>query len=207
MNKAAKEPEQRLRIEYMALSLLKEHEGNAKLHDLEELDGSVESFGFNDPIAINETTKTILEGHGRREYLAKRKEEGRQPPKGVVIDVKTMEWLVPVLRGVAFDTDEEAEAYLTAHNEIGKRAGYDNTRLVAIFDRLQRKKIDPTTLGFSRKDIEKRIRSTVTVAPRVDYQQQEEQFLILVDCKNEQAQAELLERLTAEGVECKAMMS
>ena len=53
----------KLKIEYMELSKIKPYENNAKKHtkkQIEEIKTSIEQFGFNDPIAIDENG-TIIE--------------------------------------------------------------------------------------------------------------------------------------------------
>ena len=57
----------KLEIEYIPTSELKPYEGNAKVHTSEQVQqimGSIETFGFNDPIAVWKKNE-IIEGHGR----------------------------------------------------------------------------------------------------------------------------------------------
>ena len=57
----------KLKIEMLPIEELHEYERNAKLHPQEQSDQSarsMEEFGFNDPIAIDENN-IIIEGHGR----------------------------------------------------------------------------------------------------------------------------------------------
>ncbi len=62
-----------LEIKYFRLSDISENNNNAKLHpdwQVEQIAKSIQQFGFNDPIAVNENMQ-IIEGHGR--YLACKK--------------------------------------------------------------------------------------------------------------------------------------
>ncbi|WP_373533120.1 ParB/Srx family N-terminal domain-containing protein [Vampirovibrio sp.] len=56
-----------LRVEALAVEQLIPHAGNAKLHPPEQvaqIAASIQAFGFNDPIAVDEKN-VIIEGHGR----------------------------------------------------------------------------------------------------------------------------------------------
>ena len=56
-----------MQIEKVKISDLLEYKNNAKEHpqwQIEQIVESIEKFGFNDPIAIDENN-TIIEGHGR----------------------------------------------------------------------------------------------------------------------------------------------
>lgn len=60
----------KLKIEYVSLDDINTYENNAKLHpaeQIEQIKKSIQEFGFNDPIAIDENN-VIIEGHGR--YIA-----------------------------------------------------------------------------------------------------------------------------------------
>lgn len=62
-----------LEIKEFNISDIVEYDNNAKLHpdwQVEQIAKSIQEFGFNDPIAINEDMQ-IIEGHGR--YLACKK--------------------------------------------------------------------------------------------------------------------------------------
>lgn len=56
-----------MQIEKVKIADLLEYKNNAKKHpqwQIEQIVESIEKFGFNDPIAIDENN-TIIEGHGR----------------------------------------------------------------------------------------------------------------------------------------------
>ena len=126
-------PERRdesIRIEYLPLSALLKAPRNPKDHDIRLLHDSFSRFGFVEPIAINETTGRLVAGHGRLEALQEAKAEGDLPPKR--IEVRDGDWFVPVLRGIAFDNDEEAEAYLVVSNQATTAGGWDEKALAEL---------------------------------------------------------------------------
>jgi hypothetical protein len=109
-------------IEYMPLSQVRGALRNPKDHDIGELHLSIERFGFADPPTINERTGRLVEGHGRVETLRQMKVAGEPEPR--YIRREGDEWMVPVVRGLSWQTDEEAEAYLIAHNRITEKGGW-----------------------------------------------------------------------------------
>lgn len=106
-------------IEYVALHEVQRWPRNPKDHDLETLDKSYARFGFVRPLLRDETTGKLVAGHGRLEQLEARQDSGEEPPERIRVDDDGV-WYVPVLRGVAFRDEHEAEAYLLADNRIGE---------------------------------------------------------------------------------------
>jgi ParB-like chromosome segregation protein Spo0J len=123
-----------VRIEYVALSKLERWPRNPKTHDLEQLDKSVERFGFVQPLLVDENTGKLIAGHGRLDTLLAMKAGGKPAPERV--QDKGGDWLVPVVRGVAFKDEREAEAYLIADNRLVEIGGWDEDVLKAILDDL-----------------------------------------------------------------------
>lgn len=61
----------KMKIEKINISEITEYENNAKLHpreQIEQIKKSIQEFGNNDPIAIDENN-VIIEGHGRYKAL------------------------------------------------------------------------------------------------------------------------------------------
>lgn len=117
-----------IRIEYIALEDLKRWPRNPKKHAEDNIKRSIERFGFNNPILIDERSGRLVAGHGRIDVLGQMKKSGKTPPKN--IKVKDGEWLVPVVRGVEFNSEAEAEAYLIADNSLTAMAGWDDAGLL-----------------------------------------------------------------------------
>lgn len=98
-----------LKIEKVRLADLVEYEANAKLHPEEQvrrIADSIESFGYNDPIAVDENN-VIIEGHGRKAAL------------------ELLGWEeVEVIRLEGL-TDQQRKAYILAHNKLNMETGFD----------------------------------------------------------------------------------
>lgn len=112
-----------IRVEYMPLGGLARANRNAKRHRLDELEGSMRRFGYTAPVLLNEGTGRLVFGHGRLDTLEARKAAGHAPPARVVD--RGDDWYVPVLRGVSFRDEREAEAYILADNRLVEIGGYD----------------------------------------------------------------------------------
>jgi len=141
MTKAKRTPEAvpeagALRVEYVPLADVVPANANPKQHDLEGLRSSMVRFGFGDPMALDERTGRLLEGHGRREALLAMLAEGAEPPRNVRSEGGA--WLVPVVRGFRTFDDAEAEAYLIAHNRLVERGGWDDKALLASLRRIEK---------------------------------------------------------------------
>ena len=148
---AVAEPEARdeMWIEWVPLHELATWPSNPKAHDHATLGESFARFGFIDPIIVDESSGKIVAGHGRRERLLEMHHEGLQVPGRVRVR-EDGEWLVPVLRGVRFTSEREAEAYLLANNQTVIRGGYDEGPLAEM---LQRHGENLSGLGWNQDEI------------------------------------------------------
>ena len=103
----------KLKFETVAIDELHAYENNAKLHpeeQIEQIIRSIEEFGFNDPIAVDEKGM-VVEGHGR------------------LIALKQMgETHVPIIR-LNHLTEEQKKAYILVHNQLTLNTGFDEELL------------------------------------------------------------------------------
>jgi hypothetical protein len=114
-------------IEYLPLAEVNRWPRNPKQHALDIIGESMERFGFTQPLLIDESTKRIVAGHGRLDTLQTMKDSGRPAPERIL--EKDGEWLIPVIRGISFKNEKEAEAYLLSDNQITILGGWDNELL------------------------------------------------------------------------------
>lgn len=121
---------EKLEIIYKNISEIKPYKHNAKLHPAEhiaQIAKSIQDFGFNDPIAVDEDG-VIIEGHGRLEAAKK-------------LGMDTIP--VIVLDGL---TDQQKKAYVLAHNQLTMNTGFD---LDVLADELERiTEFDMSDFGF-----------------------------------------------------------
>lgn len=155
VSKEPKEPVDagEMRVTFERLSELERWPRNPKKHDHEGVSDSMTRWGYTIPIAIDEGTKRIVAGHGRLETLQLRKSRGEDPPERVKVDPETGEWLVPVLRGIAFPNPEEAEAYLLADNRQTELGGYDDAILAEMLREHQEKAKGLIGVGWNEEQV------------------------------------------------------
>ena len=115
-------------VEYVNFKDIEKWPRNPKDHDLHEIRKSFYRFGFIKPVLVDEGTGQLVAGHGRLDTLKILKDGDKEAPKGVrILDDDT--WLVPVLRGVKFDSPDEAEAFLIADNRLSEIGGWNSDLL------------------------------------------------------------------------------
>ena len=140
-----------LRLEFVDLATLHRWPRNPKEHDLPAIRESFSRFGFVAPILVDEGTGRIVSGHGRLDALVALKAQGGARPGRIRVEGKR--WLVPVLRGVRFGTEGEAEAYLLADNQITILGGWRDADLAPLLDELHQAG-ELAGTGFSAKDLD-----------------------------------------------------
>lgn len=123
-----------LKIEYRSLSSLKVAIRNPKRHQIDLVRQSMNRFGYVAPMIMDDRTGRLVAGHGRLESLLKAKKESKEPPFRVRVEGD--DWYVPVIRGVNFKNDREAEAYLLADNQTTILGAWDDAELKQIIDEL-----------------------------------------------------------------------
>ncbi len=123
------EPSQ-VHIEYVPLGELRRWLRNPKSHHLGDIHESYNRFGYVAPMLLDERTGRLVAGHGRLDALQQRKASGKPAPERIA--TRDGQWLVPVIRGVSFTSDEEAEAYGIADNRLVEAGGWNDAALAQV---------------------------------------------------------------------------
>lgn len=119
-----------MKIEKIKVSDLKPYENNAKIHtheQVEQIKKSIQEFGFNDPIAVDENNM-IVEGHGR------------------LMAVKALGYTEVDCIRLDGMTDEQKRAYIHVHNQLTLNTGFDLGILEAELKSIE--SIDMGVFGF-----------------------------------------------------------
>jgi len=141
-------------VDYIPLDDVKPAPRNAKGHDEDGINRSIDHFGFAELPLLDERTGRLVAGHGRHEQLLAMRDEGRDPPDGVRVDDKTDTWLMPVIRGWASRSDADAEAYVVASNHLTTKGGWEDQGLADILQDLQADDLLHLT-GFEDHDLQR----------------------------------------------------
>ena len=137
---------------YLPVDELPEDPRNPKQHADADIDASLERFGYTEPVLLDERTGMLISGHGRKARVIARREAGKPPPSGVVVDDDGV-WRVPVTRGWASKNDIEAAAYLVAANELTARGGWQADPLAALLSEIRRES-SLDGIGFTSREVD-----------------------------------------------------
>lgn len=130
--------------DYIDVEALVPDPRNPKNHADDDLDGSLERWGYTEQVLIDERTGMLSAGHGRRELVLRAKarhdnpvegEELPEVPDGIIVDADGR-WLMPVQRGWSSANDVEALAYLVASNRLTEKGGWDQAAHVAALEQV-----------------------------------------------------------------------
>lgn len=195
------------RIEYEPIDQLIGAPSNPKQHNIDLVRRSIGRFGYVSPAIVDERTGRLVVGHGRTEALLALRDAGEIPPEGVLQNTDGV-WLVPVLHGWASRSDEEAAAYLVADNRHTELGGWDNEALSKLLDDIG----DPDLVDLTGWDLD-------ALAGLLDHDTEEMPdegdadtgptdavWGIAVTCRDEREQTDLLQRLSDEGYQVRALM-
>lgn len=125
-----------MQIERVKIADLREYEGNAKLHPQEQINKikkSIQEFGNNDPIAIDENN-IIIEGHGRLQAL-----EQLGYTEAEVIRLSHL-------------SEDQKKAYVLVHNKLNMDTGFDTEMLRDELDGIF--SVDMADFGFDLQEDE-----------------------------------------------------
>jgi hypothetical protein len=197
--------EDRIRVEYEFFDEVQKWPRNPKDHDLHEIRKSFVRFGFTYPILLDEGTGKLVAGHGRLDTLQLMFDNGQDPPKRV--EVEDGRWKVPVLKGVRFDNFAEAEAYLLADNRLSEIGGWKLDILSVILSEIVDVDGALDGIGYDIAEVMDII-EPVEKGSRGESEERisNRKYFILVPCRDEDHQSDLLETLLGQGIDCRGVV-
>lgn len=157
-------------IKYLPLRSLLSNPENPKDHDIGMIVESIERFGFNDAVIIDDRTGLLVGGHGRVEALKWMWQAQKETPAGIerVFDHQGTsggDWLVPVQTGWASKDDAEAMAFIIAVNRASELGGWDTPKLEEVL--LSLGKLGEEALigtGYDGDDLDRLLNEALTPA-------------------------------------------
>jgi len=153
-----------LRVEYLRVRDIPPAVLNPKRHQGKGIEASIGRFGFVEPMVLDGRTGRLVAGHGRREALLALEGRGGAAPGG--IEARADGWYAPVLVGWCSSSDEEAQAFLLAANQLTEAGGWDPVELGRAIESV-RASVDLRHLGFTKRDLEKAIAAARTSAEKI----------------------------------------
>jgi len=190
----------KLKVEWLDIGQLNPYLNNPKEHPPEQIAqiaSSIQEFGFNDPIAIDEEN-IIIEGHGRllaAQSLALEK--------------------VPVIR-LEHMGEAEKKAYMIAHNKLTLNSGWDLEKLQVEIETLKDLNFEDITLtGFTLGELQgfglREVSSLLECQEDEDTKSEvsinyQNQYGVIVTCDSEAHQQRVYDELIEAGYPCKVVV-
>ena len=175
-----------LEIEYVATDDLIPYFNNSRTHSesqIKQIAASIREFGFTNPILIDEE-QTIIAGHGR--VMA-----------AEVLSMST----VPCIR-LSGLSEAQRKAYVIADNKLALNAGWDIDALSIEINQLADLDFNLDILGFDIQEL-----ASILDGEKEGTEPKEESyseiFNIVIECKDEEEQEKIFNRLDTEGYKCR----
>lgn len=156
--------------------------------EYDKLRKAILEFGLVVPLVWNERTGNLVSGHQRLKILQERGD--------TTVSVSVV------------DLDDRSEKAMNL--ALNKHSGeWDPALLVELVAELDAANYDIEIAGFDAEELKKLVES-VENEPEVAHDNRqgsiEEQYSVLIECKDEQDQARLLEQFSEQGLKCRALI-
>lgn len=146
-----------IQIVYKQLKDLVRWPRNPKNHDIPQIQASIRRHGFVLPVVEDAATGQLVAGHGRLEALLDMQRKGEPAPARVRL-ADNGSWEVPVVCGVSFANEQEAEAYLLADNRLVELGSWDFSALATMLAGFE----DLSGTGYTQHDVDRLVEDTTT---------------------------------------------
>ncbi|MHA6556191.1 ParB N-terminal domain-containing protein [Corynebacterium pyruviciproducens] len=177
------------------------YHANPRIADTKPLQESIRKNGQYRPIIVNKgtttgTTNEVLAGN----HTLKAIQELNAQYPGEYVDIDC--WIIDV-------GEEQAKRIVLADNRTADLGTYADDLLINLLQSLDN---DLTGTGYDDQDLlellEKTNNEEEAAAAEADAEEDDiaQSFSIVVECENEQQQADLLAKFMEEGLECRAIM-
>jgi len=182
-------------IEYVDPAALKPAQWNPRRiseESLERLAALLDAHGFVDPVIARREDGLIVGGHQRLKANSLRGRPDERVP-------------VVFLDGLS---DQQAKALNIALNNPHAQGEYDNGILAGLLAEIELGDLDaPVVTGFSQAEIAEIVgEQPETAAPEAADAIVPECYQVVAECRDEDQQRELYERLTGEGYQCRLLV-
>ena len=160
---------------------------NSRTHSDAQVDkiaASIKEFGFLNPVIVD-GDNGIIAGHGR--ILAAK--------KLCMDEVPTVE--------ASHLTDAQRRAYVIADNRLALDAGWDDEMLRVEFEELEEMGFDLNLTGFDVNELATLFDNATQEEPIIKDNDYAESFSIIVECKDENEQEKIFNKLDSEGYKCR----
>ena len=175
-----------IQITYKPIQDLIPYARNSRTHSdaqVAQIAASIREFGWTNPILLD-GENGIIAGHGR-----------------VMAAQKLGETEVPTIE-LGHMTDAQKRAYIIADNKLALNAGWDDEMLALELSDLSDVGFDLNLVGFDSVELGKLFDKNDEES-ELEEEKYSEIFNIIVECKDEQEQEKIFNRLDSEGYKCR----
>lgn len=175
------------KLEKISIEDLIPYARNSRTHSDEQvaqIAASIKEFGFTNPVLID-NDNGIIAGHGR--VLAGRK-------------LKLKE--IPCIR-LGHLTDAQKKAYVIADNKLALNSGWDAEMLKLEINELNDLDFDLEIIGFDSSELANLFDEFQEEEKELKEESYSEVFNIIIECKDEEDQEKIFNRLDSEGYKCR----
>jgi ParB-like chromosome segregation protein Spo0J len=172
------------------------HGANPRKGDIRAVVESFRANGFWGSVVVDERNEQVLAGNHR------------------VMAARELGWDEIPVTYVKPDSDEHALRILLADNRTSDLGTYDNDALAQLLDHLASTDAGLAGTGYDQAALDGLLEELgqnedddLEMGSEDQSGSLEAAFQILITCRDETQQAELLERLNSEGIECRALIS
>ena len=197
--------------EWVALSELAPWKRNPRKNQpVDDVARSIIAFGWGSPILVRGEDLRIIAGHTRAkaaERLATlwRRARPREREDWHPDAIRTKNTGEVVIRRKHGLTDAQCDALALADNKLGEKADWDE-HLSEVLASLETDGL-LADLGFDDRELDKLLGSDMTSDVAADTFSASLKFQVLVVCKDEMHQGDVLAQLEAMGLECKPLIT
>jgi len=138
-----------MNIQEFDVKSIRPYPGNAKIHtdhQVAQIAASIQEFGFNDPVAVDENMQ-LIEGEGR--WLA--------------AQLLGMEKIPAIQLGHL--SARQKRAYILAHNKLTLNTGYDFDKLADEISSLIDEDFDIDVIGFNEQELDAMLQADAGILP------------------------------------------
>lgn len=175
-----------IQITYKPIQDLIPYARNSRTHSdaqVAQIAASIREFGWTNPVLLD-GENGIIAGHGR-----------------VMAAQKLGETEVPTIE-LGHMTDAQKRAYIIADNKLALNAGWDDEMLALELSDLSDAGFDLNLVGFDSVELGKLFDKNDEES-ELEEEKYSEIFNIIVECKDEQEQEKIFNRLDSEGYKCR----
>ena len=199
--------------EWVPLSSLTHWARNPRRND-DAVDGvarSIIAFGWGAPLVVRAEDRRIIAGHTRAKAAARlaalwRRQNARERGDWHPDAIRTKDSGEVPVRWKAGLSEQQADALAVADNKLGEAAGWETDLLAQVLSDVADAGL-VADLGFSDGELDKLLGDAAIVDGASDTSVSALTYQVMVRCRDEPHQGEVMAQLEATGLDCRPLIT